>query len=145
MHVFAPIVAIVGHNYSIFLMEREPGGRLHLRGGAGGAAAGGGAFGLWPPVAFILVPLSLLVWYGIGYASIATLGVGLITIIVFAIRAALGRGPWEYIIYGVLAEILLIWALRPNIRRLMDGSERRHGLPARIQQRKQSGNSKNNE
>jgi glycerol-3-phosphate acyltransferase PlsY len=138
LHVLAPIAVILGHNYSIFLMEHDPEGRVRLRGGAGGAAAGGGAFGLWPLAAFILVPLSLLIWYGIGYASITTLCVGLITIIIFTIRAALGLGPWEYIIYGVLAEILLILALRPNIRRLRDGTERRHGLPAKLQQRKQA-------
>jgi glycerol-3-phosphate acyltransferase PlsY len=60
------------------------------------------------------------------------------TIIIFGVRAALGLGPWEYIIYGVLAEILLIWTLRPNIKRLLEGTERRHGLPAVLQQRKQS-------
>ncbi len=144
MHALAPVAAILGHNYSIFLMERGPEGRLALRGGAGGAAAGGGAFGLWPPAAFILVPLGFLVWYGTGYASVTTLSIGLITIIIFVVRAALGLGPWEYILYGVLAEILLIWALRPNIKRLMEGTERRHGLPARLQQRRQAKDPKNN-
>jgi glycerol-3-phosphate acyltransferase PlsY len=138
MHALAPIAAILGHNHSIFLMERGPEGRLILRGGAGGAAAGGGAFGLWPPAAFILVPFGLLVWYGTGYASVTTLSIGLVTIIIFAVRAALGLGPWEYIFYGAMAEILMIWALGPNIKRLMEGTERRHGLPARLQQRKQA-------
>ena len=144
MHALAPVAAILGHNHSIFLMERGPEGRLVLRGGAGGAAAGGGAFGLWPPAAFILVPLGFLVWYGTGYASITTLSIGLITIIIFAVRAVIGLGPWEYILYGVLAEILMIWALRPNIERLMEGTERRHGLPARLQQRRQAKDPKNN-
>ena len=35
MHALTPIAAILGHNYSIFLMEREPEGRVRLRGGAG--------------------------------------------------------------------------------------------------------------
>jgi glycerol-3-phosphate acyltransferase PlsY len=138
IHALTPIAAILGHNYSIFMMERETNGRVRLRGGAGGAAAGGGAFGLWPPAAFILVPLGFLVWYLSGYASITTLSIGLITIVMFAVRAALGQGPWEYVIYGVLGEILMVWALRPNIKRLMEGSERRHGLPAMLQQRKLS-------
>ena len=139
IHALAPIAAILGHNHSIFLMERTPDGHVRLRGGAGGAAAGGGAFGLWPPAAFILIPLGFLVWYLVGYASVATLSIGLATIIIFGVRAALGLGPWQYILYGVLAEILLIWALRPNIRRLMDGTERRHGLPVRNRERKQIG------
>jgi acyl phosphate:glycerol-3-phosphate acyltransferase len=145
VHALTPIAAILGHNYSIFLMERSPEGGVRLRGGAGGAAAGGGAFGLWPPAAFILVPFGLLVWYGIGYASVTTLSIGLMTIVIFSVRAALGLGPWEYVLYGVLAEILMVWALRPNIRRLMEGTERRHGLPARLQQRKQARSMKNNE
>jgi acyl phosphate:glycerol-3-phosphate acyltransferase len=142
MHAIAPIAAILGHNYSIFMIERGPDGRVRLRGGAGGSAAGGGALGLWPPSALILVPFGLLVWYGIGYASITTLSIGLMVIIIFGVRAALGLGPWEYIIYGIVAEILLIWTLRPNIQRLMEGTERRHGLPAMLEQRRQAKASK---
>jgi acyl phosphate:glycerol-3-phosphate acyltransferase len=138
IHALAPIAAILGHNYSIFLMERGSDGRLRLRGGAGGAAAGGGAFGLWPPAGFILVPFALVVWYFSGYASVTTLSVGLMVIIIFAVRAALGLAPWEYIIYGVLGEILLVWALRPNLKRLKEGNERRHGLPALLEQRRLS-------
>ena len=138
IHSLAPIAAVVGHNYSIFLIERSPDGRIRLRGGAGGAAAGGGAFGLWPPVAFILLPLSLLIWYITGYASVTTLSVGILTILIFGVRAALGMGPWAYVIYGFLVEFLMIWALRPNIKRLRDGTERRHGLPVKLQQLKQA-------
>lgn len=134
IHALAPIVAILGHNYSIFLAERNPDGRLRLRGGAGGAAAGGGAFGLWPPAALILLPAGFLVWYGIGYASVTTMSIGFIAAIIFAVRAWLGYSPWEYVAYGVLAEILLVWALRPNIKRLMNGTERLHGWRAKRHQ-----------
>ena len=136
MHAIAPIAAILGHNYSIFMIEHGADGRLRLHGGAGGSAAGGGALGLWPPAALILIPFGLLIWYGIGYASVTTLGIGLMVIIIFGVRAALGLGPWEYIIYGLVAESLLIWTLRPNIQRLLDGTERRHGLPALLEQHK---------
>ena len=138
IHTLAPIAAVVGHNYSILLIERGPDGRIRLRGGAGGAAAGGGAFGLWPPVAFILLPLSLLIWTITGYASLTTLSVGILTILIFGVRASLGLGPWAYVIYGFLVELLMIWALRPNIKRLRDGTERRHGLPVKLQQMKQA-------
>jgi glycerol-3-phosphate acyltransferase PlsY len=137
IHALAPIAAILGNNYSIFLVERENDGHLHFRGGAGGAAAGGGTFGLWAPAGFILIPFAFLVWYGVGYASITTLSVGLISIIILGVRAALGLAPWEYVLYGVLAEALLIWALRPNIKRLLDGTERRHGLPVMLQKRRE--------
>ncbi len=137
MHILAPIAAILGHNYSFFMIERGTDGSVRLRGGAGGSTAGGGALGLWPPAALILVPLGLLIWYLIGYASITTLSIGLMIIVIFGVRAVLGLGPWQYIIYGVVAETLLIWTLRPNIQRLIEGTERRHGLPAMLQQRRQ--------
>ena len=38
LHALAPIAAIIGHNYSIFMPERSEQGRVvRLRGGAGGA------------------------------------------------------------------------------------------------------------
>jgi glycerol-3-phosphate acyltransferase PlsY len=143
VHSLAAIIAVIGHNYSLFLIERGTDGRIRLRGGAGGAAAGGGAFGLWPPVAFILVPLGLLIWYVSGYASVTTLSIGVLTIIIFGVRAALGLGPWAYMIYGFLVEFLLFWALRPNLKRLKDGTERRHGLPVRLERLRQEHKAKN--
>jgi len=138
-HTLTAIAAILGHNYSLFMAERGPDGRLRLRGGAGGSAAGGGAAGLWPPILLILLPLGGLVWYGVGYASVTTMSIALITTLVFAVRAALGLSPWQYVLYGALAEILLLIALRPNIRRLLDGTERLHGWRSRPAGPKQSG------
>jgi glycerol-3-phosphate acyltransferase PlsY len=131
VHTLTAIAAILGHNYSIFLAERRPEGGLRLRGGAGGSATGGGAAGLWPPILLILLPLAGLIWYGIGFASVTTMSIALITIVVFTVRAALGLSPWQYVLYGVLAEALLLIALRPNIGRLLKGTERRHGWRAR--------------
>lgn len=136
IHVLAPVAAVIGHNYSIFLLERSPEGRLRLRGGAGGAAAFGGTLGLWPPAVLIMLPIGFLIWYGIGFASVTTLSVGLMTVIIFAVRAVLGLAPWEYVLYGFLVEILLVLALLPNIKRLLKGTERRHGLPVTLQQRR---------
>lgn len=133
----APIAAVLGHNYSIFLIERKD-GRIRLRGGAGGAPTVGGAFGLWAPSILIIVPLGVLIWFGIGYASVTTMSVALIAIVIFAVRAALGLSPWQYVVFGVLAEILLMWALRPNLKRLLSGTERLHGWRAKRQQSKQS-------
>jgi len=133
----APIAAILGHNYSIFLVERKD-GRIHLRGGAGGAPTVGGALGLWPVSFLIIIPLGVLIWFGIGYASVTTMSVALIAIVIFAVRAALGLSPWQYVLFGVLAELLLMLALRPNIKRLLAGNERLHGWRAKHQQSKKS-------
>ena len=125
LHVLAPIAAIIGHNYSIFVPERNEQRRIvRLKGGAGGAPAVGGAFGLWGPSIFIILPLGAIIFFTLGIASITTMSVALIAIIIFAVRAWLGFSPWVDILYGVLAEILLIWALRPNIKKLFSGQER---------------------
>ena len=129
LHVIAPIAAILGHNYSIFLIERDSNGRfVRLRGGAGGAPSVGGAMGLWTPAFFIIVPLGAVVFFTLGYASVTTMSVALFAIILFAILAALGLSPWIYVLYGVIAELLLIWALRPNIQKLFAGNERVVGI-----------------
>jgi glycerol-3-phosphate acyltransferase PlsY len=53
----------------------------------------------------------------------------LIAAIIFAVRAWLGLSPWSHVVYCLIAEVLLLWALRPNIRRLLDGTE--HGIGSR--------------
>jgi glycerol-3-phosphate acyltransferase PlsY len=131
LEVIPPVLVVLGHNHSIFLAERDENGRHKLRGGAGGASAAGGALGLWPPSFLIILPVGLFLLFGVGYASLGTLSVGVAAILIFAVRAWLGLSPWQYIFYGVFIEILLIWALRPNIKRLLNGTERVVGWRAR--------------
>jgi glycerol-3-phosphate acyltransferase PlsY len=131
LEVLAPVMAVFGHNYSIFLVERNGEGRLRFRGGAGGAPTVGGALGLWAPSLLVILPAGLVILYGLGYASVTTLSVGLIATLVFAYRAWLGISPWQYVFYGVLTLILTAWALRPNIQRLLNGTERVVGWRAR--------------
>ncbi len=128
LHVIAPLAAILGHNYSIFLAERDANGKFRLRGGAGGAPSVGGAWGLYPSSLLIILPLGVLVFFTIGIASVTTMAVALFAIIVFAVYAAQGILPWWYVLYGVGAELLLIWALRPNIKKLFTGQERVVGI-----------------
>ncbi len=127
LHILAPIATILGHNYSVFLAERDENGRIRLRGGAGGGPTVGGAVGLWWPSFFIIVPLGILIFWGIGYASLTTLGIALIATVIFSIRYAQGLSAWQNILYGLVATLLLIWALRPNIKALIGGRERFHG------------------
>ena len=131
LEVLCPVAAVLGHNYSLFLMERNSLGKLRFRGGAGGAPTVGGAMGLWAPSVLIIVPLAGLVLFGIGYASVTTLSAALIAILIFAYRAYIGASPWEFILYGVITQALLVIALLPNIRRLIKGTERIVGWRAR--------------
>lgn len=124
IHVLAPVGAILGHNYSLFLIERDGNGKLRFRGGAGGAPALGGAMGLWWPMFPIVFSVGVLVWFTVGIASVTTMIIGLVVTIVFAVRASQGLQDPTDIWYGVIAEILLLWALRPNIQKLLSGNER---------------------
>ncbi len=126
--VLAPVGSILGHNYSLFLMERDGQGRMRFRGGAGGAPCLGGALGLWPPAALIILLVGVIVFFGSGYASLTTISVGLAALIIFAVRAGQGLAPAWYVVYGLIGLALLVWALRPNIRRLFAGQERVVGI-----------------
>lgn len=142
VHIIAPLAGILGHNYSIFLVERDVSGRIiRLRGGAGGAPAVGGAIGLWPASILIILPLGMLTFFTLGIASVTTMAVAAFAIIVFAIRAFQGFMPWIDVFYGVGAEILLIWALRPNLKKLFTGNERvvKYSLNGWLRSRKEKG------
>ncbi len=131
IQVLAPIAAVLGHNYSIFLLEHNEAGKIRLRGGAGGAPTAGGALGLlwpmwWPMLVGIPVPFFML--FGVGYASLATLSISLTAIVIFSVLYFLGYSAhWQYIVYGALTFCILVWALRPNIKALKEGRERFHG------------------
>ena len=138
-HVLAAIGAIIGHNYSIFLPEKDEDGKfVRLRGGAGGAPTVGGAIGLWAPSVFIIVTLGALTFFLVGIASIVTMSVALFALIIFSVRAYLGLSPWMDVLYGVVALVLLVWALRPNIQKLMAGDERviKYSLYGKIREKR---------
>lgn len=130
-HVLAPLVSVIGHNYSIYMIKKDQQGKLTISGGAGGTPAAGGIIGLWWPSLFILIPAGYIIVMVIGYASLATISLPLIGSLIFLLRYLLYGEPWEYIFFGLLAEGLIVWALRPNIKRLLHGTERVVGFRAK--------------
>ena len=137
IEAIAGIAAVLGHNYSLFMIERRE-GKLHFRGGAGGAPTVGAAIGLWGPSALFMIPTGIGVLLVIGYASVATISVGVAATVVFLVRAAQGSGPWGYVVFGPVVVVLLLLALRPNLARLRQGTERIVGLRAWWQRRASS-------
>ena len=107
---------ILGHNYSLF---------LGFKGGAGGATAVGTGF------AFSLLAGALSLVFGafmllvVGYASLATLVAAFTVAITLSVLAINGSVPTWYVIFGWGAVLLCAIALRPNIQRLLQGTERR--------------------
>jgi glycerol-3-phosphate acyltransferase PlsY len=104
------ILAILGHNWSIFLRGR---------GGKGIATSIGVLAGLTPLVTLIAVAVWAIVIVGSRYASLASL---LMMISVPILLAALGYGP-VYLIFGVALVMLAVYRHRANIDRLRAGTE----------------------
>ncbi len=130
-HVLTALVTVISHNYSIYLIRRDQNGKITVGGGAGGTPAVGGIVGLWWPSIFILIPAGYFIVIVIGYASLATMSLPLIGSLILLIRYLSIDTPWQYIFFGLLAEILIVWTLRPNIKRLMNGTERIVGIRAK--------------
>jgi glycerol-3-phosphate acyltransferase PlsY len=109
------LMAVVGHNYSIF---------IGFKGGAGTMTSGGGAIGLWPWIFFVLTPPGVGMVFLTGHASMGSITVAVLMPIIYLVRALAGAGPWEHLIHGLGTTALTLWSLRPNIQRLIDGRER---------------------
>lgn len=114
----AGAAAIIGHNWSLF---------LKFRGGAGGMSTAAGLIALNFYVGVPMVVIAAIVFYLSRYASVATLtasvgGLAALTVILLAFPAA---AHWEHLVYGFLTSLACVWALRPNIQRLLAGTERR--------------------
>lgn len=126
------VLAIVGHNYSAFLIEKDENGKLHFRGGAGGATTLGAAIGLWFQSWTIILPFAAIFYVLVGYASLTTISIAFSALGVFTVRALKGISPWAYVVFGAAALIIVILALIPNLKRLKEGTERRVQLIARV-------------
>lgn len=110
--------AVVGHNWSIF---------LKFRGGAGGVTTGFGLLVLSFYAGAIVVPLAILAFYLSHYASVGTLTVALGSLIALTVLqiAFPGLAHPEHILFGLIVAVSCTWSLRPNIQRLLNGTERR--------------------
>lgn len=133
--VAAALLAILGHNYSVFLIERGSHGQLKLRGGAGGAPCLGGAIAVGGPWMILILPLAALTYLLIGYASVTTISIAVLAMLISVVQAAFFGVTWVNVLYGAIAIGVVLWALRPNLQRLRDGNERAVGLRALWQMR----------
>jgi len=114
----AGAAAVLGHNWPIF---------LRFKGGAGGITAGACLLMLNVTAGAITIPVSLLALYLSKYASVGTLTVGASGLLVLLILRLLAPdlAPSVHLLYGVLTTAAIAYALRPNLRRLARGTERR--------------------
>ena len=127
VQVLAGAASVFGHNWSIWLYLLA--GKISA--GAGTGPNVGAAAVFWPPVLLVMVPVVAFFVLVVGYGSVASLVAALGLPVIFLFRYLWAGEPWAYIAYGLITTVFVAWALRPNIQRLLSGTERRVGLFAK--------------
>lgn len=114
--IFIAAAPVVGHMHSVFL--KGSGGK--------GVATGAGVVLALAPLAFVIC---FATWIAViiftRYVSVASLTVACLV----PVLVILFRDPLPYEIAGVLLALIVWWAHRGNIRRLLNGTENRANLP----------------
>lgn len=123
------VMAVVGHNWSIF---------LKFKGGAGTGPNVGWSTAVWWPMFPIGFVLMLGLFWLVGMASVASMAMALLIPLVFGIRYVMGLDPTPaYLVGGLLTALAVGWALRPNFKRIAAGNERIVGPRAKRLAQKQ--------
>lgn len=127
VHVLAGIASVIGHNWSLwlYLVARR------ISAGAGTGPNVGAAMAFFPGIILAALPIVLFCVFVIGYASVASLMAAATLVLAFVLRTVFLSEPWAYIVFSLVTALAVVWALRPNIQRLMKGQERRVGIFAR--------------
>lgn len=112
--------AVLGHCYSVF---------LGFRGGGGVATSLGALAAIHLPLAVVLLVLLVVVIALSRMASVGSLTITTLQPIALLVLGLAGALPLIYVLYGVLAWIVIVYSHLPNIRRLLAGTERRLGEP----------------
>lgn len=116
--VLAGAAVIWGHNHSLF---------LDFRGGAGVGTSLGALAAIYVPASVGLLILLLVIIALTRYASLGSLTIITLMPITLLALAAMDVLPIVYVLYGLAAWVIIVYAHRPNIRRLINGTERRLG------------------
>ena len=119
--VTAALIALVGHNWPVFLQFK--GGR--------GILTALGCLAMMVPVAAILATatfLAITAWSRyISLGSVIGVVIGAVSVLALALA---GWHSNTYMIYGFAGAAMIIWQHRDNIQRIRQGNERRLGHPA---------------
>lgn len=112
--VLAGILAVAGHNWPVF---------LRFRGGKGVATAAGMLAALTPKVILICVLLWVAVVALTRYVSLGSIVAAASAPIV----TLLLHQPWQFVVVTMLVGLVIVWRHRPNIKRLLAGTEYKLG------------------
>jgi glycerol-3-phosphate acyltransferase PlsY len=118
----AGIAAVIGHNWSIY---------IGFRGGAGTATYMGG-FIVLSLIPTVIVGLSsFTIGFSLRYASVTSILISCLMAPALLIAVLFFDEPVEHLAYAVAVGAIVLLSHRPNFRRLLTGTERRIGEPAK--------------
>ena len=112
------IGAVVGHIWPVF---------AGFRGGRAVATGYGAALAMNPLASLAMIPLAALVVASTRIMSLMSITMAPALAVVFIALALLDISPPAYAVYAVIAAALIVWKHRPNIERLLNGTEPRIG------------------
>ncbi len=107
--------AFLGHLFPVF---------FEFKGGKGIATAGGVILTLAPVVGVLILVIWLIVAFTTRYSSLASLLATFATPFLFAWNT----GESAYIVVAIIVAILIFWRHKPNIQRLIAGTESKINL-----------------
>ena len=112
------VMAVAGHNWSIF---------LRFRGGRGVATTAGVLAATQPAITVVLFIIWFLVVVFTRYVSLASITVA----VVFPICQFLFKVPLPELLLGMVVAAFTVFRHRPNIQRLLAGTEYKFGEKSR--------------
>jgi glycerol-3-phosphate acyltransferase PlsY len=115
VEALAGVAVIAGHNWSLF---------LKFRGGAGTVTTVGVLAAMNLYVAGTVVLLGLVAMLASRMASVGSITIALAMGPALAISAAMLISPWAYVLFGMVGGAFTVYALVPNIKRILNGQER---------------------
>jgi len=115
------LACLAGHNRSAF---------IGLEGGAGVICHLGVMMVIAPDAFLVIAATAILIIYFTRYTSLASLTASALTVVAMAVLVPLGRQPLAHLVYTIAATAFIFYLHRPNIRRLLNGTERKVGQRA---------------
>jgi glycerol-3-phosphate acyltransferase PlsY len=110
--------AVVGHIWPLF---------AGFRGGRAVATGYGAALAMNPLAAAAMIPVAAAVVAGVRIMSVMSITMAPALAVLYIVLAALDVSPAAYAVYASFAAALIIYKHRPNIERLMAGTEPKIG------------------
>ncbi len=119
--VAAGLIALAGHNWSLF---------LRFKGGRGIATGLGALLGMEPIAGAIAVASFIPVTLLSRYLSLGSMTAVVVAFLSTLVMAFLDQSSTMYLLYTGIGGAMIIWQHRDNIQRLLRGKERRVGQPS---------------